>query len=95
MNTYTIQGRLPERIITLVIPEEMRDNMDGDDFREMIAMCAPDIAAVQAVINGVKQWEDMENWTKSAPVCVEVQSEQIWDSDVTIEGEEFYEDDEG
>ena len=89
MKTYTIQGRLPERTITLVIPGELREKMDGDDFRGMIATCAPDVKGVHAICDGVFQWTDMgDNYLDSDPVHVEVRAEQIFDDEVTIEGEE-------
>ena len=92
---YTIQGRLPERIITLVIPEKLREQMDGDDFREMITKCAADIEGVQAVCDGVAQWKDMgENYAESDPIYVEVRCERIMDTEVTIEGEEEWDEDE-
>ena len=92
---WRIQAVLPERIAMLIIPDELYLKMDSDDLKVMFSSAANSYPpAVQAVCDGVAQWENMgENYMESNPVSVRVEIESSWDDEIIIEGEEEEEED--
>ena len=87
---WRIQAVLPERIAMLIIPDELYLKMDSDDLKVMFSSAANSYPpAVQAVCDGVAQWENMgENYMESNPVSVRVEIESSWHDEIIIEGEE-------